>query len=89
MKYVFIIEGDEGAYCGYYPDVPGCISAGESLDGIKANALEALELHLEGSPAPESRELSEILTDPEVLENLDGTESFVQIAYHAEPVATA
>jgi predicted RNase H-like HicB family nuclease len=31
-----------------FPDFPGCISAGETLDQAVAGAKEALELHIEG-----------------------------------------
>ena len=31
-----------------FPDFPGCISAGDSLDEAAVGAKEALELHIEG-----------------------------------------
>lgn len=38
--------------------------------------------------APAPRTLAEILADPEVAENLDGSELFAPVAYDAAEVAT-
>lgn len=45
------------------PDLPGCFSAGESMDDALSNVVEAIECHLEGMlqdgeplPAPRSVE---------------------------------
>lgn len=32
----------------YFPDIPGCISFGETLEEAQENAKEALELHVYG-----------------------------------------
>ncbi len=86
--YILIIErGEDGHCCGYFPDVPGCTTAGDGLEEVLANATEALEGHLKGEYAPRARSLAEILADPEVREFLDGTEHFAPVAYHAEPLA--
>lgn len=34
-------------FSGSAPDVPGCVSAGDSLDEMRAMMREALEMHLE------------------------------------------
>jgi predicted RNase H-like HicB family nuclease len=34
-------------FSGSAPDVPGCVSAGDTLDEMKAMMREALEMHLE------------------------------------------
>jgi predicted RNase H-like HicB family nuclease len=48
-KYLAIIEqGDDGSYSGYFPDVPGCVSCGDTVDELKANLQEALDFHFEG-----------------------------------------
>lgn len=31
-----------------FPDLPGCVSAGDSLEEALTNAIEALQLHIEG-----------------------------------------
>ncbi|MGH9562226.1 MAG: type II toxin-antitoxin system HicB family antitoxin [Terracidiphilus sp.] len=45
-------------FSGHAPDVPGCVSAGDTLDEMRAMMREALESHLalmveEGDPIPE------------------------------------
>jgi len=52
-----------------FPDFPGCITAGTTLENARHMAAEALLLHVEGlvedgDPIPESSGLDEILTDP-------------------------
>ena len=49
MNYPIAIEpGDEGhAYGVVVPDLPGCFSAGDTLDDAMTNAREAIELWLE------------------------------------------
>jgi predicted RNase H-like HicB family nuclease len=37
-----------GNYSGHAPDVPGCVSAGDTLDEMNTMMREALEFHLEG-----------------------------------------
>ncbi len=50
MRYPIAIElGDERHACGVtVPDLPGCFSAGDTLDDALNNAEEAILLHLEG-----------------------------------------
>jgi predicted RNase H-like HicB family nuclease len=66
MKYPIAIEpGDEGhAYGVVVPDLPGCFSAGDTLDEAVDNAREAIELWLEtviddGDAVPTPRPLAE------------------------------
>jgi predicted RNase H-like HicB family nuclease len=48
MRYLVVIERTPNNYGAYVPDLPGCISVGDSLEEVTANIREALELHLEG-----------------------------------------
>jgi predicted RNase H-like HicB family nuclease len=50
MRYPIAIEtGDaQHAYGVVVPDLPGCFSAGDTLDDALTNAQEAILLHLEG-----------------------------------------
>ena len=43
------IEYAGGNYCAYAPLLPGCVSTGNTLNEIKRNIKEAIELHVEGS----------------------------------------
>ena len=48
-KYLVVIEqADDGSYSAYLPDVPGCVSCGDTVDEVKALIQEALDFHLEG-----------------------------------------
>jgi predicted RNase H-like HicB family nuclease len=48
-KYLIVIEkAPDGSYSAYLPDVPGCVSTGDTLDEVKAMIREALEFHFEG-----------------------------------------
>lgn len=66
MKYPIAIEpgDDKHAYGVVVPDLPGCFSAGDTLDEAMDNAREAIELWLEtviddGGAVPEPRPLAE------------------------------
>jgi predicted RNase H-like HicB family nuclease len=49
MNYPIAIEQEPGkAYGVQFPDLPGCFSAGDTLDEAIANAAEALAFHVEG-----------------------------------------
>ena len=44
-----VIEGDnDSGYSVHFPDLPGCVSAGDTVAEVFSMAREALELHLEG-----------------------------------------
>ncbi len=57
--YAVIIEGDrQSGYSAYSPDLPGCVSAGSTIEEVERLMREAIELHLEGlrahgEPVPE------------------------------------
>jgi predicted RNase H-like HicB family nuclease len=62
MKYLIILEKTSTGYSAYSPDLPGCVSAGDSAEETEANMREAIEFHIEGLlqegltiPAPQSR----------------------------------
>src|SRR5258708_2859451 len=47
--YVALIHKDEGSDFGVsFPDFPGCVTAGSTLDEARALAVEALAFHIEG-----------------------------------------
>ena len=58
MRYAVIYERALSNYCAYAPDLPGCISAADSLDEVRELMREAIEFHIEGmqidnEPIPE------------------------------------
>lgn len=57
MKYAVVIERTPNNYAAYVPDLPGCISVGDTEAEVLANIREAIELHLDsmredGDPIP-------------------------------------
>lgn len=48
MKYFVIIEKlDEDGYSAYVPDLPLCFTVGDTMEEVKVNIKEAIELYLE------------------------------------------
>ena len=75
--YIALIEdtGPDHAIGVWFPDLPGCTSAGDDIDGALRNAPEALELYAEsieqdGKSLPRARTLTEIKNDPSVADDL-------------------
>lgn len=71
--YVAIVEdaGPDHAVGVWFPDLPGCFSAGDTLDEAMASAPEALAHWIEslvedGKAIPRARTPSELKADPEV-----------------------
>jgi len=71
--YVAIVEdaGRDKAVGIWFPDLPGCFSAGEDVDEALRNAEEALALYAgsvrkEGRKLASPRTLTELRSDPEV-----------------------
>ncbi len=49
MQYpIFIHKDEDSAYGVIVPDLPGCYSAGETIEEAIQNAHEAIECHIEG-----------------------------------------
>jgi predicted RNase H-like HicB family nuclease len=48
MKYLVVIEKNQDGYWVWVPDLPGCVSVGDTPDEARRNIHEAIDLHLEG-----------------------------------------
>jgi predicted RNase H-like HicB family nuclease len=62
MRYAIVIEGQEGNYSAYVPDLPGCVSVGETVHEVRQAMQEAIRFHIEGLyedglPIPEPRSM--------------------------------
>lgn len=81
--YIALIHKDEGSDYGVsFPDFPGCVSAGATLEEARAGAAEALTLHVEGmvedgEAVPTPTGLDEVMRDPD---NRDGVAILVELA---------
>jgi len=75
--YVAIVEeaGSDKAIGLWFPDLPGCFSAGDTVDEALLNASEAVSLYAEslakeGKPLPAPRSVTTLREDPEVASDL-------------------
>jgi len=75
--YIPIIEdaGPDYAVGVWFPDLPGCTSAGDDIDEALRNAPEALGPYAEsfeadGKPLPRPRTLTELKSDPEIADDI-------------------
>ncbi len=75
--YIAIVEdaGPDTAIGIWFPDLPGCFSAGDDIDDALRNAEEALALFAEserdeGRTLPPPRTLSELRKDPEAANDI-------------------
>ena len=70
-QYIGLIHKDADSDYGVsFPDFPGVITAGATLDDARALAEEALSFHIEGlaedgDPIPEPSSLDAVMSDPE------------------------
>lgn len=48
LTYAIVIERAPGNYSAYVPDLPGCITVGDTIEETIANMREAISLHLDG-----------------------------------------
>ncbi len=58
VKYAVIFERAENNWAAYVPDLPGCMTTGQTLDETKASIREAIVGHLQtlrefGEPVPQ------------------------------------
>lgn len=60
-------DKDEGGFIVTYPDLPGCISCGETIESAVANAIDAKEVWLEAA-IEEGTEINE----PDSLDDYSG-----------------
>ena len=78
MRFTAFIHKDPDTDFGVsFPDVPGCIAVGETMEKALESAAEALAFHIEGmekdgDPLPAPRALDEIMNAPELAEDREG-----------------
>ena len=91
--YIALVHKDEGTSYGVsFPDVPGCISAGDTLEEAIANAGEALAGHFAAMRAdneaiPSPRSFEDLRHDPEFMDDSEG--AIVTMVTAREVVAAA
>jgi predicted RNase H-like HicB family nuclease len=59
MEYLVVIEkAEDGTFSAYVPDLPGCVTSGDTIDETKRLIREAIQLHIDSlrshhEPVPE------------------------------------
>lgn len=69
--YVALIDGESGAFGVVVPDLPGCMSAGGTVEEALHNAAEAVSLwrddaQADGDIIPRPRAIEDLRRDPEI-----------------------
>ena len=78
MRFIALVHKDpDSCYGVSFPDVPGCTSAGDTLDEALSNAVDALSGHIrlmeaDGEATPITRTLEAINADPDFVEDMKG-----------------
>ncbi len=73
-SYIALVHKDQGTSYGVsFPDVPGCISAGDTFEDAVANAADALAFHFEGMKADR-----DVIPAPRTFEQLRSDADFVE-----------
>jgi predicted RNase H-like HicB family nuclease len=91
--YVAIVEEERDKAVGvWFPDLPGCFSAGDTVEEAMLNAREAISLWVDvrtenGGRIPPPRTVSELRDDPEVAQDLE--RYLVALIPFGEPLAAA
>ena len=73
--YIALVHKDEGTSYGVsFPDVPGCVSAGDTLEAAAENAAEALAGHFaamreDGEAIPAPSDFEQLQRDREFAED--------------------
>jgi len=58
MRYAIVIEKAENNYAAYVPDLPGCVTTGQTIEETERQMRDAIEFHIrglreDGLPVPE------------------------------------
>lgn len=69
VQVIAVVHEDSGAYGIAFPDFPGCVSGGKTLDETMRRGRETLRAHIEamledGEKLPVLRSLHELKSDP-------------------------
>ena len=84
--YTAVIHKDPDSCFGvYFPDVPGCTAAADSVDEVVAAGAEALRLYFEDTDPDNypARSFDILLTDPEIRRDRDEGAMLVAVPYLA------
>ncbi len=78
MRFIALVHKEpDSCYGVSFPDVPGCTSAGDTLDEALTNAVDALSGHIrmmeaDGEATPTPRTIEALNSDPDFAEDMKG-----------------
>lgn len=78
LRYIAFIHKDPDSVYGVsFPDMPGCFSAGDTIDEAVRNGVDALSGHVrileaDGDPVPAPRDFDAIIADEALAEDREG-----------------
>ncbi len=83
-RYMAMVEGKPGSFGLIFPDLPGCVAMGKSIDEVVQLGTEALsewiaDVTADGLRVPKARTTEQLLKDPEVQGDLATGSIFVSI----------
>lgn len=84
-SYFMVVQKDEdSSYGAYFPDLPGCYSAGDSQEEVIENGRISLRLYIEdliqrGSALPAARSLEQLMTDADVRQDFSQGNGFLML----------
>lgn len=87
--YIAIVDKGEDGFGVVFPDLPGCVAMGETVDEALSHAREALQdwaasfIARTGGMVP-ARSLNDLLNDPDVVEDISAGVMVTVVPYIAE-----
>ena len=75
MRYPAVIDGKKGAYGATFPDLPGIVAMGKTLDEVLVNAEEALRDYV-----VEAEKEGEMITPPSALEQVESPDGCLLVS---------
>ncbi|QDM18280.1 type II toxin-antitoxin system HicB family antitoxin [Tardiphaga sp. vice352] len=48
MRYAIVIEKADGNYSAYVPDLPGCVTTGDTIKAVEVEIRDAIRFHIDG-----------------------------------------
>lgn len=88
---IAIIHEENGVYGISFPDFPGCVSTGESMEDVLTKGSQILTFHVagmaeDGDNLPFLRTIAEVRTDPDFTDDDGGVFAIVPFEYPGETV---
>ncbi len=83
-RYVAMVEGKPGSFGLIFPDLPGCVAMGKTMDEVVQFGAEVLsewadDVVSDGRRLPKARTIEQLLKDPEVQGDLATGSVFISI----------